>query len=306
MNIRKLFIHTHRSLYRFMLVGLLAMAVSPKATGQSIDFFSGVELNLKDIDYQRQYDVLIYLTPGFKWDMGKHWQLTGNVYVPIINQFGEQYGYVRPNIFVLSKQLRTGPLYLKGSAGLFSYNRYGLDLKAFLPVSKWLAFEAQAGYVGLMYMIPEWTATRPDRFAGTIGGDIYLTRWNCQLRGIAGRFLYQDYGVIAEAMRHFNHTTVSVYGCWHNTWNHKDEFDAGFKVVVMIPPYHRKQRVVNFRPASNYRLTYAVMYYPYSNIMYWTDPEENNRDGWFDRDLLNWGIHTMAPDFVIERKEIKE
>ena len=306
MNIRKLFIHTHRSLYRFMLVGLLAMAVSPKATGQSIDFFSGVELNLKDIDYQRQYDVLIYLTPGFKWDMGKHWQLTGNVYVPIINQFGEQYGYVRPNIFVLSKQLRTGPLYLKGSAGLFSYNRYGLDLKAFLPVSKWLAFEAQAGYVGLMYMIPEWTATRPDRFAGTIGGDIYLKRWNCQLRGIAGRFLYQDYGVIAEAMRHFNHTTVSVYGCWHNTWNHKDEFDAGFKVVVMIPPYHRKQRVVNFRPASNYRLTYAVMYYPYSNIMYWTDPEENNRDGWFDRDLLNWGSHTMAPDFVIERKEIKE
>ena len=231
MNIRNQSIHIHRFLHRLILTGLLAMAVSPKATGQSIDFFSGVELNLKDIDYQRQYDVLIYLTPGFKWDMGKHWQLTGNVYVPIINQFGEQYGYVRPNIFVLSKQLRTGPLYLKGSAGLFSYNRYGLDVKAFLPVSKWLAFEAQAGYVGLMYMIPEWTATRPDRFAGTIGGDIYLTRWNCQLRGIAGRFLYQDYGVIAEAMRHFNHTTVSVYGCWHNTWNHKDEFDAGFKVL---------------------------------------------------------------------------
>ena len=74
----------------------------------------------------------------------------------------------------------------------------------------------------------------------------------------------------------------------------------------MIPPYHRKQRMVNFRPASNYRLTYAVMYYPYSNVMYWTDPEENIRDGWFDRDLLNWGSHTMAPDFVIERKEFKE
>lgn len=306
MNVRMQFIQIHRVLQRFALVGLLVAAVSPRASGQSLDIFSGVELNFKDLNFQRQYDLLIYLTPGFRWDMGNHWQLAGHVYVPIVNQYGEEYGYVRPNIFTLSKQLRVGSLYLKGSAGLFSYNRYGLDVKAFLPVADWFAFEAQAGYVGLMYMFPEWIATRPDRFTGTIGGDIYLTRWNCQLRGIAGRFLYQDYGVVAEAMRHFNHTTVSVYGCWHSTWNHKEEFDAGFKVVVMIPPYHRKQRVVNFRPASNFRMTYTVMYYPYSNIMYRTDPEENDRDGWFDRDLLQWGSHTMAPDFVIEGKEVEE
>lgn len=306
MKVGRQSIRTHRFLRRLALIGLLCLAVSPRATGQSIDFFSGAELYLQDFNFIRQYDVLIYLTPGFKWNMGNHWQLAGNVYVPIINQYGEQYGYVTPNVFVLSKQLRLGPLYLKGSGGLFSENRYGLDVKAFLPVADWFAFEAQAGYVGLFYLFPQWTATRPDRFAGTIGGDIYLTRWNCQLRGIAGRFLYQDYGAMAEAMRHFKHTTISVYGCWHNTWNHKDELDAGFKLVIMIPPYHRKRRVVNFRPVSNFRLTYTVMGYPYANILYWTDPEENGRDGWFDRDLLHWGNHTMAPDFVIDSDEIRE
>ena len=111
---------------------------------------------------------------------------------------------------------------------------------------------------------------------------------------------------MAEAMRHFNHTTVSVYGSWHPTWNHKEEFDAGFRVVVMIPPYHRKHRTVNFRPASNFRLSYTVMYQPYYNTMYKTDPEENERDGWFDRDLLDWGSHSMAPDFIIEGKEAEE
>ena len=40
--------------------------------------------------------------------------------------------------------------------------------------------------------------------------------------------------------------------------------------------------------------------------MYKTDPEENERDGWFDRDLLEWGSHTMAPDFIIEGKEVEE
>ncbi len=293
--------------HRFwLLLALLAVGSVPRLEAQRVDIFSGVDFNFKDLNFKRQYDLLINLTPGFRWDMGGHLQLAGQVYVPIVNQYGADYGYVRPNIFVLSKQLRLGHLYLKGSVGKFSHDRYGLDLKAFLPLSGWFALEAQAGYVGLLYTWPDWYIGRPDRFAGTVGGDIYLKRWNAQLRGTAGWYLYQEYGFMAEAMRHFNHTTVSVYGCWHNTWNHRDEFDAGFRVVVMLPPYHRRGRAVTFRPASNFRLSYTVMYQPYGNVMYKTDPEENERDGWFDRDLLPWGSHTMEPDFVIEGKEVEE
>ena len=28
--------------------------------------------------------------------------------------------------------------------------------------------------------------------------------------------------------------------------------------------------------------------------------------GWFDRNLLYWGSHSMAPDFIIEGKEAEE
>ena len=41
------------------------------------------------------------------------------------------------------------------------------------------------------------------------------------------------------------------------------------------------------------------MYHQYTNRMYRTDPEENERDGWFSRDFLQWGSHTMEPDFII-------
>ena len=65
----------------------------------------------------------------------------------------------------------------------------------------------------------------------------------------------------------------------------------------MIPPYRRKHRKVNIRPASNFRLTYNIQADMYANKMYNTDPEENEREGWFDRERLFWGSNTMAPDF---------
>lgn len=296
--------HFRHIMPRFVLLCLLTTIGLQRASGQDtykgLDFFCGVDFNLRDISYERQYDLLLNLTPGFKWNMGKYWQLAGQIYVPVINQFGDQYAYIRPSMFVLSKQMRLGNLYCKASAGLFSHYRYGVDLKAFMPMTNWFAFEAQAGYVGMLYTSKDWWIGRPDRLIGTVGGDIYLSRWNTQLRGVVGKYLqYHEYGCMAEAMRHFNHTTVSLYA----TWSSIGAFDGGFRVIVMLPPYHRKHRLINFRPASNLRISYSVMANPFSNVIYKTDPEENERDGWFSRDLLKWGSHLMEPDFKVEEKQ---
>lgn len=299
----------HFSSFLRILVLLLAFSLwigQPKAKGQNVspgvDFFSGVDFNFRDLDYETQYDLLIRLTPGFKWDMGNHWQLAGQVLIPIVNNYGESYRYVRPNIFNISKEMRLGSLYLKATGGLFTQQRYGIDLKAFLPLCNWFAFEGQAGAVGLLLINPGFRIGPMNCFTWTVGGDVYLSRWNTQFRGVVGRYLYKDYGFEAEAMRHFNHTTVSVYGRWNNI----DGFDSGFRFVITLPPYQRKHRAVNFRPASNFRLSYTVMYHQYTNRMYRTDPEENERDGWFSRDLLKWGSHTMKPDFTIKAKKGSE
>lgn len=289
-----------------LLVAMLAtfrpLHVSAQAPTPGLDFFAGLSFNFRDVYYYRQYDFLVNLTPGFRWTMGHDWQLTGQVYVPLVNQYGNYGNGLKVNNFALSKELRLGGLYAKATAGLFSLNRYGLDLKLFLPLADWFALEAQGGYVGWLYTDTYWRITKPDRFLGTVGGDIYLSKWNTQLRGVAGLYLYRDFGAEAEAMRHFNHTTVSVYGRWSDTYG----YDAGFKVIVMLPPYHRTRRVVNFRPASNFRLAYTVMAELTGNRIYKTDPEENERDGWFSRHFLSWGSHTMYPDFIINQKTTEE
>lgn len=276
-------------------LSLLCNGVKAQEAG-TVDIFAGVDLNYRDINFNgRVYDFLINLTPGVKWYMGKGWQSSAQVLVPIVNQYGDRYKKVRLNMAVLSKEMYFGDkMFLKASGGLFSSERYGLDLKGMYTVNSWLALEAQAGLTGYCSMAVDWEASKMQRFTALGGVDVYLNKWNTQFRARGGRFVYEDYGCIGEVMRHFKHCTVGVYA----QYSDKAKKDYGFKVVMMIPPYKRTRRKVNFRPASNFRHVYSFDSDSYANTMYRTDPEENEREGWFDRDRMKWGSNNMTPDFT--------
>lgn len=263
----------------------------------------GVDFNYRDITQEKVYEVLINLTPGVKWNLGKQWQVAAQALIPVYNDYGERYKRIRLNMALLSKEFYFKERYfLKVSGGLFGSERYGLDLKAMLIANDWLAFEAQAGLTGYYSMATGWEASAPERVTALVGADVYLNRWNTQFRVRGGRFLYEDYGVVGECFRHFKHCSVGLFASYSDQGGE----NGGFKVVMMIPPYRRSRRTVNVRPASNFRLTYNVMADPYANRMYTTDPEENEREGWFDRDRLRWGSNRMAPDFLIKEKIEKE
>ena len=292
-----------------LLTGAILLLWGSPAKGQplvpegSVDLFMGVDLNYRDLLHNKVYEVLVNLTPGVKWHVGRQWQVAAQALIPVYNDYGDRYKRIRLNMALLSKELYFKERYfLKVSGGLFGSERYGLDLKGMLVVNDWLAFEAQAGLTGYCSMATGWEASRPGRVTALVGADFYLNRWNTQFRARGGRFLYEDYGVVGECMRHFKHCTVGLFGSYSDRWGE----NGGFKVVVMIPPYRRTRRTVNVRPASNFRLTNNIMADPYANRMYTTDPEENEREGWFDRERLRWGSNRMAPDFQIREKAGKE
>lgn len=284
---------------------LMPIRLSAQEKAGTIDVFVGVDFNYRDIYYNnRVFDVLMNLTPGVKWYMGHHWEMAAQAKVPIVNQYGDRYKRVRLNMAVLSKQLVIGSNWkMKVSGGLFGAERYGLDLKNMFVLNHWLALTAQVGWTGFCSMANGWEASTMRRLTAQAGPEIYLQRWNTQISVRGGRYVYGDYGVVGEGFRHFKHVSVGVYASYSN----KGEEDAGFKVVFMLPPYKRTNRKVNIRPASNFRLTYSVEAEEYANRTYFTDPEQNERTGWFDRDLLPWGADKMAPDFILnDRKEEKE
>ena len=292
-----------------LLTGAILLLWGSPAKGQplvpegSVDLFMGVDLNYRDLLHNKVYEVLVNLTPGVKWHVGRQWQVAAQALIPVYNDYGDRYKRIRLNMALLSKEFYFKERYfLKVSGGLFGSERYGLDLKGMLVVNDWLAFEAQAGLTGYFSMATGWEASRPGRVTALVGADFYLNRWNTQFRARGGRFLYEDYGVVSECMRHFKHCSVGLFGSYSDRWGE----NGGFKVVVMIPPYRRTRRTVNVRPASNFRLTNNIMADPYANRMYTTDPEENEREGWFDRERLRWGSNRMAPDFQIREKAGKE
>lgn len=139
------------------------------------------------------------------------------------------------------------------------------------------------------------------RVTGQIGPDVYLHRWNTEISVLGGRYVYGDYGVQGECFRHFKHVSVGVFG----SYSDKAKENGGFKVVVMLPPYKRMRRRINIRPASNFRQVYNIESDDYGMHRYATDPEENERTGWFDRDLLPWGADLIASDYVYKDNEMK-
>lgn len=292
------------NLRKHVVILLLALLPAVSLTAQTskggtVDIFCGTELNYRDIFHNKVYEFLINLTPGVKWHIANGWMAAAQAYVPVYNDYGDYYKRLRLNMAVLSKDTYWGGRWFtKVSGGLFGQERYGLDMKGMYVVNDWLALEVQAGWTGFCSMASGWRASTPERWTALIGGDIYLNRYDTQFRLRGGRYVYEDYGAQLEVMKHFKHCTVEIYGEYSDQWGK----NGGFKVIVMIPPYKRRQRKVNFRPASNFRLTNNVMAEPYANRMYTTDPEENEREGWFDRRTFQWGVNRMTQDFIIKQK----
>ena len=248
----------------------LIKAQSDRQPSTYVDFFMGVDFNYQDLNFNgRVYDILLNLTPGI-------------------------------NMAVLSKEINLGSrLFIKASGGLFGLERYGLDMKSIYVVNDWFSLEAQVGWTGFCSMAVDWEASTPKRWTALGGANVYMNRWNTQFRIRGGRFVYEDYGAVVDVMRHFKHCSVGVYA----QYSDKGKEDGGFKIIMMLPPYKRTRHKVNFRPASNFRHAYTIHADAYANKMYRTDPEENEREGWFDREALRWGSNRMSPDFMINGKE---
>lgn len=273
---------------------------SPKVylphTGE-VEFFAGLDLSYRDISLDHMYDILLNVTPGFKWHITDHTMLSIQGWIPVINMYGDYYSLPRLNVLAVSHEFKWGSLAFKPSAGMFSKERYGIDLKAMLPVTEWFALEAQVGLTGRLSLVGGWQMSTMSKLTLLCGADFYIPRWNTQFRISGGRYLYDDNGFIIDGMRHFDHTSVGLYLQWSDKTSRQNGFNAGFKVVIAIPPYGHGRRAVRFRPANNFRLTYNMNADSQSCKIYDTDPEQNERHGWFSPDILPWGAN-LIHDFT--------
>jgi len=267
-------------------ININAQEEKTNSNSSAIELFMGADLNYRDNSWDKVYDVLLNLTPGVKWNAGQGWRVSAQALIPVYNSYGSYYSRVRLNVANVSKEFNWGKFNLKPTVGLFTRERYGIDVKSMYHMKDWLSFECQLGYTGFCSMADGWKCSHLSRICAVGGANFYIRDWQSQVRLRAGRFLYEDFGVTCDIMRHFKHCSVGLYGKYSDSY---ENINGGFKVVMMIPPYHyKKARKVRFRPQSNFRLTYNLRGDAFGVKMYDTDPEENERNGWFDADSKQW------------------
>lgn len=277
-----------RSLYIFIL-GLLPVSANAQEAGQ-VELFCGAELNYADINYLRLYDVLINLTPGVKWHLGKDWMVSGQAFLPFINDgYADRYNMIRLNMANVSKEVhfKKARQHFKFTAGLFGSERYGGDVRWMYPVNSWLLVHVRAGLVNHWALGFDMHGATESEFDhgkwskfGVAGASVWLNPWATEFRFSGGHYMNGDNGVEGEIIRHFKHCSVSLFVQRHERFastggSHINS--GGFRVVMMIPPYKKSNEKVVFRPASNFRLTYNAQSDGYSMKKYNTDPEENER-----------------------------
>ena len=135
-----------------------------------VEVFAGAELHYRDIFYGKIYEVLVNVTPGLKWNMGKQWKLAGQAIIPVYNDYGDRYKKIRLNMAVLSKEWDwNGKLFLKVSGGLFGKEGYGLDTIWMYLANRWLALDAQMGVTGFCSMAVDWECSKMERVTGQAG-----------------------------------------------------------------------------------------------------------------------------------------
>lgn len=60
----------------------------PTVRSGEVDIFMGVDLNYRDIVFSKPYELLVNLTLGVKWNMGRQWQVAAQVLLPVYGGIG--------------------------------------------------------------------------------------------------------------------------------------------------------------------------------------------------------------------------
>ena len=275
------------SVKTLLITGAVLLGVGTgSAKAQTLDFFSGVELDYQNIFHNdRVFDVNFSLTPGFKWTPGYNWTITAQAVLPIVHDYGPSTVYL--NVASISKEIALGEHnFLKISGGIFTNERYGLDLKWMFPVSDIFCVDAQIGYTGYLSMVDGWRCSTPDRLSGWLRGRMYIPSADTELIAQIGRYAYADFGLQLEWLRHFKAASVGMFAMYDLGSN----INLGFRIVIGIPSSWRAGKKVGIRPANNFSLKQNVLAKSHFMTTYNTDPEDNCRDGYFSIEGSEWGF----------------
>lgn len=237
------------------------------------------QVSLRNQKFHKIYDVLINIAPALEITPFRGTKITGQLIIPVFNEFGGLYDDVRPGYITVQQNFRVENVFLQATVGNFNQNRWGMDLSFFRPFTKgWLQHFAVKGGVGLTgssYFVDwNWHYGPTKLCTWNVGGSYYNPQYNvlCEVR--VEKFLAGDIGVRADMTRHFRRTSIGFY----IMKNDYDNLDGGFHFSILIPPMKYKRKRVRVTPAKYFNMEYKAAGLFYNGKSYKTNPGQNKAE----------------------------
>ena len=237
------------------------------------------QVSLRNQKFHKIYDVLINVAPALEISPFRGTKITGQIIIPIFNEFGGLYDDVRPGYITVQQNFRVENVFLQATVGNFNQNRWGMDLSFFRPFTKgWLQHFAVKGGVGLTgssYFVDwNWHYGPTKLCTWNVGGSYYNPQYNVLCEVKVEKFLAGDIGVRADMTRHFRRTSIGFY----IMKNDYDNLDGGFHFSILIPPMKYKRKRVRVTPAKYFNMEYKAAGLFYNGKSYKTNPGQNKAE----------------------------
>ena len=235
--------------------------ISKRQTNSSswkADFVIYPQLSLDNTYLDELYDYYFNIAPALEMTMWSGAKLTLQAIVPIATNMSGQYNRFRAGFLTVEQNFTLSHGFkVRLVGGNFNNNRAGVQFEG-----KWNSqngrVEVGAKVAGTVQSIVTskkgWTFSDKWRATANAYMSYYVPQYNTELKLQGNRYVYGDYGIRGDIIRHFGECTIGLYGMYV-----KSEFNGGFNFTFPLPgKKFMPHRSVRIRPAYNWSMEYTI------------------------------------------------
>ena len=208
------------------------------------------------------------LAPGIETSFGKGSLIMGEFIIPLVHRtfrVGEPEDSFRPGLVNLNQTIRfPGSFYFSTSLGLFSNQRYGIDLelRKFFEEGR-VSLGGRVGYTGSGRLYEgEWRSTMIDNFIYFVDSHWDMPWYNLSLAANYGKYIYEDKGFRIDLNRSFGEVEIGFFVMRTKSNLLGDLTSGGFNFSIPIfPSEYGKPGIVRIRPAKSFRWEYNYQHF---------------------------------------------
>ena len=209
-----------------------------------VDIVVYPDLKLRNLLITQIYQVLFNLNPTIEVSLWKGMKFTGQVIIPIYNEYGYIYEQVRQGYVSLSQSVRLPyNVFLTATIGSFNNFRWGGELDAkYIFNDERFTLEGNVAYTGhSRFENWRWKVSPLKRLTWSVGGGFYWPKFNTQFTLNISQYLLGEKGVEFQMVRNFRYASIGFYGMKvENAGN--NGYNGGFRFQIALPPYKYKRK----------------------------------------------------------------